>query len=197
MEKINKYLIFLSLLALLVIPTQVMALGKPADLNDFFLDATVWTTPTGHQTVMFGQSALIEDRVTGDPGIGISEKSLSLSFDYLFLKPYRQDTSYSGRLYDARGAILVDFKAPDSSSSAHVTWDLAGMFNEPTWLGLNFHLSSKNGKKTMVLAMIDSPALVFADDAPDNVPIPEPATMVLLGTGLLGIAGWGRKRLLR
>lgn len=195
-KKMNKYLIFLSLLALLVIPTHVMALVMPVDLNDFFLDGAVWKTPTGHQAVMFGQSALVNDPVKGDPGIGVSEKSLSLIFNYLFLEPRRQDTSFSARLYDAEGAILEDSKE-SSSSSGLVTWDLAGMFSEPTWLGLDFYLSSEGGKKNMALAMIDNPVLVFADNAPNNVPVPKPPTMLLLGAGLLGIAGLGRKGLLR
>ena len=33
--------------------------------------------------------------------------------------------------------------------------------------------------------------------APDYNPIPEPATMLLLGSGLLGIAGVSRKKLIR
>jgi hypothetical protein len=196
MKKMNKYLIFLSLLALLVIPTHVRALTMPVDLNDFYQDGAVWTTPTGHQAIMFGQSGLVNDPAAGDPGIGVNEDVLSLSFNYLFLEPYRQDTSFSAWLYDDAGVTLKEFEAP-YSSSGHVTWDLADMFSAPTWLGLNFRLSSKSGKKNMALAMIANQVLVFADDAPDNVPVPEPATMLLLGTGLLGIAGFGRKKLLR
>ena len=54
MKKMNRYLIFLSLLALLVIPTHVRALTMPVDLNDFYQDGAVWATPTGHQAIMFG-----------------------------------------------------------------------------------------------------------------------------------------------
>jgi len=37
---------------------------------------------------------------------------------------------------------------------------------------------------------------VFADNGTNNIfPVPEPATLLLLGIGMVGIAGFGRKKI--
>ncbi|TFG59231.1 MAG: PEP-CTERM sorting domain-containing protein [Deltaproteobacteria bacterium] len=45
-----------------------------------------------------------------------------------------------------------------------------------------------------VLQYIDSHFIVVGFGSPVASPVPEPGTMILLGTGLVGLAGYGRKR---
>lgn len=63
-------------------------------------------------------------------------------------------------------------------SLANVTWDASRIAID--WEGLSFSTD------TMVVLDIDG--------GPGGAPVPEPSTIILLGSGLLGLAWYGRKR---
>ncbi len=64
--------------------------------------------------------------------------------------------------------------------------------NYPGWLGgLNLSFIANNGNPPPNAFASD---LIASGDIINNQPIPEPATMLLLGFGLIGLAGYGRKK---
>lgn len=189
MKKISMVVvIFLGLMVLPILPANATLI----DLNDFFADPTVTVSADGSSALIeedptFSPVLLQNDPGLGDPNVIIPGPGIFLSFYYEFDEPFENEDEFGAFVIDATDGLSVGpayefFTRTDGTGS--VSFDLTDLTGKT--LGLQFQLlalPSDGG--------FDSTVTV------SNVtlaPVPEPATILLFGSGLFGLLGLGRKK---
>jgi hypothetical protein len=120
---------------------------------------------------------------------------ITISIDYYLESTLSGDDDEAGYAMAGAGAMLGIYQK-DSDSSEGYWLDLAGGYEYDDVTGqLIISLSDLDTRSMFtVFAGTAAWAMAYAPGG-DTAPVPEPATMLLLGTGLIGLAGFSRKKL--
>jgi hypothetical protein len=124
----------------------------------------------------------------------ISEVTISFNWAFDYWDKSKQNDSFVS-LVTTQGTPVFDITLLDLQSS----WGIgitSGYFEQTydltpygfTGADIGFTLTEADTRWTNSLAGVDNVSVTGA-------PVPEPSTILLMGTGLLGIIGFGRKRL--
>jgi len=158
----------------------------------------VYTDTYINETYIEGGESISWEHNINDSGFDSSKDNIS-SVDILL--GLRDDTNPLGDPYDLISIDLVtvtgDFETATLSTDG-IIYDLGeidmGLYtvNLTAWLQLqdtgllNVTLTSLEGDFYFTFSQLTATG--------DTAPVPEPSTILLLGTGLLGLVGYGRKR---
>ena len=205
-------MVIIALIGLVLVP-YLPANAALLDLNEFYKDPTVTVE-------LDGSSALLEEDpffspvvIANDPGLGDSEVifaeiggvSQILNFNFVFDEPAGNFDQFGAFIINAETGLSAGSGYEyftDVSGAGTISFDLTALSGLS--LGLQFQLlalpqeiippeSIETGDSGLDSTVRISNLRI--EPAGGSTPIPEPATMLLIGTGFLGLIGMRRRKL--
>lgn len=169
------------LLAFLIAPSVY---AVPLDLSTFTADGDVTAS---NDTVTMDESSGYWGSYFFDDFFSVADNALSLSFDYS-LTSGDDDIDWL--------VMIVDY----TSYELEITGTQSGSFNfdltsfQGSTISLAFGLEPDTYDYDFCsIATFSNFDITYSDNQASD-PVPEPATMILLGSGLVGLAGFSRKK---
>lgn len=191
-------------------PTDTIRWGTPASAAgqsgyDFTAQKPVALidVPPTSQWLDFGDFVHINQPITGDPLTSVVLTLLldltvggtpvnGISFNYTFHHeetPNAFPCDYGATNGPCDDRVTIDYPSAGTFLVAGVLYTLElGFMDNPGDPIINTFVTGEG---------LDSEADLFGRFTANLTPVPEPATMLLLGSGLLGLAGYGRKKLFK
>jgi choice-of-anchor C domain-containing protein len=204
----RKILLMLAILCLAVTPASAalfqngsfeIGANSPTSgfstLNGGSTDITGWTVG-GHSIDWIGnywQSADGGSRSVDLNGNG--QGSISQTFDTMTGLSYRVTFAMAGNVDG--GSIVKDLQVTAGGFSGLFQFDTAGKTRESMgWATYSFVFKALSDSSTLNFASLEGGTSPFYGPAVDNVtvaPVPAPATIYLLATGLIGVVSFRRR----
>lgn len=183
------------------IETAAFGSGPTEGTYDALMTTDVGSVSTGEIESFIGMQSGMLALISGafpTEGSAIKQSFLAqggqvLSFDWNFLtNEYNPDSEFNDFAFYA--LLYTDILADTYSSSFVVSPTV--FFEEETGFGIKHILLPGTGLYTLAFGVMDSgDTSVDSGLLVDHVDVPEPSTLLLLGGGLLGLAGMGRRKI--